>query len=56
MGGGVSRQGEALLGPVRAVLDREEFTRDSTRRTKVCTAQLGNDAGIVGAALVPVYR
>ena len=56
VGGGVSRQGEALLGPVRAVLDREEFTRDSTRRTKVCTAQLGNDAGIVGAALVPVYR
>lgn len=56
IGGGISKQGENLLRPVQAVLDREEFTRDSAHRTKVCIAQLENDAGIVGAAMVPVYR
>lgn len=56
IGGGVCKQGENLLAPVRLALNREEFTRDSARRTKVCMAQLGNDAGIVGAALVPMYR
>lgn len=56
IGGGVCKQGENLLAPVRAALAREEFTRDSARRTRVCVAQLGNDAGIIGAALVPMYR
>ena len=56
VGGGVSKQGEALLAPIRAILDREEFTRDGARRTRLCPARLGNDAGIIGAALVPVYR
>ena len=54
--GGISKQGEALLAPVRAILDREEMTRASARRTKVCLAQLGSEAGTVGAALVPLYR
>jgi len=56
IGGGVSRQGERLLAPIRAYLDREEFTRDGVRRTRLCAARLGNDAGIIGAALVPLYR
>ena len=54
--GGVSRQGEALLVPVRAVLDREEMTRSTANRTKVQVAQLGSEAGTIGAALVPLYR
>ena len=54
--GGVSKQGEALLAPVRAILDREEMTRSAVRRTKVCLAQLGSEAGTVGAAMVPLYR
>ena len=56
IGGGVSAQGEALLAPVRTILDREEFTRSSPRRTQVRTARLGNDAGIIGAALLGEYR
>ena len=56
IGGGVSAQGEALLAPVRTILDREEFTRFSPRRTQVRTARLGNDAGIIGAALLGEYR
>ena len=54
--GGVSKQGEALLAPVRAILDREELTRTSAKRTKVCTALLGSEAGSIGAAMVPLYR
>lgn len=56
IGGGICKQGDNLLKPLQAALDREEFTRDSPRRTKVCVAQLGNDAGIIGGALVPMYR
>ena len=56
LGGGVSRQGEALLAPLRVVLNREEFTRDAPRRCQVMEAQLGNDAGIIGGALVGMYR
>ncbi len=54
--GGVSKQGESLLEPVRAILDREEIARNMARRTKVCLAQLGSEAGTVGAAMVPLYR
>ena len=54
--GGVARQGERLLAPVRAVLDREEYTRQGPARTQLRIAQLGDDAGVIGAALVPVYR
>ena len=56
IGGGICAQGENLLAPLRSALDREEFTHDSPRRTKVCVAQLGNDAGIIGGAMVPLYR
>lgn len=56
--GGVSKQGEALLAPVRAILDQEEFTRDNptARRCRITTAQLGSEAGTIGAALVGEYR
>lgn len=56
IGGGISRQGEKLLRPLREALDREEFTRDSPRRTRLCVAKLRSEAGVIGAALVPVYR
>ena len=54
--GGVARQGERLLGPVREIVDREEHNRSGRNRVELRIAQLGDDAGIVGAALVPVYR
>lgn len=50
VGGGVSKQGEALLGPIREYVDKEEYARNGDRRTKIVTAKLNNDAGIVGAA------
>lgn len=56
VGGGVSGAGETLLAPVRASLNREDYARDSQQRTKLTLAQLGNDAGIIGAALLSTFR
>ena len=56
VGGGVAGAGETLMGPVRAIVDREDYARDSKRRTILTLAQLGNDAGIIGAALLPLFR
>ncbi|MGN1051338.1 MAG: ROK family protein [Acutalibacteraceae bacterium] len=50
VGGGVSKQGETLLGPVRAIVERERITKHNEKQTVICTAALGNDAGIIGAA------
>ena len=48
IGGGICNEGETLLAPVRAFIDREQYAMNSTKKTKVCKAQLGNDAGIYG--------
>lgn len=56
VGGGICNQGERLLQPVRAVFDREDYARASARRTRIVRATLGNDAGIIGAAMLPLYR
>ena len=50
VGGGVCNQGENLLGPVRAYIEKDRYSKYSTKQTKLCVAQLGNDAGVVGAA------
>ena len=48
----ICNEGETLLAPVRAFIDREQYAMNSAKKTKVCKAQLGNDAGIIGAALL----
>lgn len=50
VGGGVSKQGETLLGPVRAIVEQERITKHNDKQTVICAATLGNDAGIIGAA------
>lgn len=50
IGGGVSRQGENLLAPVRAIVEKERITKHNKKQTVICVATLGNDAGIIGAA------
>lgn len=56
VGGGICNEGETLLAPVREIFDREDYARNCTRRTSIVRATLGNDAGIIGAALLPLYR
>jgi len=52
IGGGLAGAGEAILGPVREILDREDYARESSKRTRLVKAKLGNDAGIIGAAVL----
>lgn len=53
VGGGVAQAGEALLAPLRQRLDGIYGSYVAPdKRTKVEAARLGNDAGIVGAALL----
>ena len=34
------------------ILDREDYARESSKRTRLVKAKLGNDAGIIGAAVL----
>ena len=52
IGGGISKEGETLLRPLRAILERECYSVNENRRTKLVCATLGNDAGLIGAAML----
>lgn len=54
LGGGISQAGELLTLPVQKMLEKESYTRMSKRQPKIVTASLGNEAGIIGAALLAV--
>ncbi len=51
IGGGISKEGETLLSRIRPFLD-ERFSKNIDKQTEIKTAQLGNDAGIIGAAML----
>ena len=50
IGGGVSEAGELLLGPAREVFKRSLTGRGYRPEAPIVAAQLGNDAGFIGAA------
>ncbi len=50
IGGGLSGAGEALLSPLRQLVSPMLYSRDSSRNAQIAAAELGNDAGIIGAA------
>lgn len=52
LGGGVSKQGESLLRPLTAKVARETYGQEGIPVAKLKLAVLGNEAGIVGAALL----
>lgn len=53
LGGGVSNErDEDLLLPLQAMLEELCFGRESQRRTQLVKARLGNNAGMLGAALL----
>lgn len=52
IGGGVSQAGELLINPLKEIFDKEDYARDSRNRCKVVLAELGNDAGLIGAAML----
>ncbi|OJX94463.1 glucokinase [Salana multivorans] len=50
VGGGVCEAGDLLLEPAREALDQQLFARGRRPLPTIVIAELGNDAGIVGAA------
>lgn len=52
VGGGISKEGDLLLDPVRKLQEAEGYSRFCRKSTKIVTATLGNDAGVIGAALL----
>lgn len=52
IGGGVSKQGDFLLKPLTKIVEKERYSKHAKKQTKICTANLGNDAGIIGAAIL----
>ncbi len=51
-GGGICNEGETLLAPLRKYVEQFRYSRYCATQTEICRAKLGNDAGIIGAALV----
>ena len=50
IGGGVCNEKENLTTPLIEIVNRNQYTRNNPNKTKIVTATLGNDAGIIGAA------
>lgn len=51
-GGGICNEGDTLLNPIRELVGKWRYSKQQTKQTEICRASLGNDAGIIGAALV----
>jgi glucokinase len=52
IGGGICKEGDGLVKPLEKIICKERYSRFAKRQTKLCVAKLGNDAGIIGAALI----
>lgn len=50
LGGGISRQGEVLLAPLRKMIREDCFGGEKGELPEIDIAALGNDAGMIGAA------
>lgn len=50
IGGGISKEGDTILKPIHAQVRAERYSVYAERQTKLAIAELGNDAGIIGAA------
>ena len=50
IGGGISAQGDYLIKLLEDYCEKFDYGYKRAPRTKIVTAQLGNDAGIIGAA------
>jgi glucokinase len=54
IGGGVCNEKEYLTKPLIEIVNSDQYTRTNPKKTKVVIAELGNDAGIIGAAFLGI--
>ena len=52
IGGGICNEGDTLMEPLRRYVQAERYSIHSKIQTQIVKAQLGNNAGIIGAALL----
>ena len=52
LGGGVSGEGQSLIDALLPIIRGEQYGGDMALRTEIRIATLGNDAGIIGAAML----
>ena len=52
IGGGICKEGENLLAPLREVIKKESYGISGYESTQLRTCALGNDAGTIGAAFL----
>ena len=52
IGGGVCNEKEYLLEPLNEAVFSQTYTKKGSRQTEIKIAEMGNDAGIVGAAVL----
>lgn len=52
IGGGISNEGDNLFVPLMKVVEKEQYSRFCDKKTEIRMAKLGNDAGIIGAAML----
>ena len=52
IGGGICKEGDALILPLQELIRHERYSKYSSHQTALCVATLGNDAGIIGAAFL----
>lgn len=52
IGGGVCNEGDALLIPLKSAVAEQVYSKNSKKNTEIVICSLGNDAGIIGAAML----
>lgn len=52
IGGGIGNEKENLLVPLRRLVEAERYSIHAKKQTEINSAVLGNDAGVIGAALL----
>lgn len=56
IGGGVCNEGDPLFAPLREIVYRENYGRNTVNQPKIVRATLGNDAGIIGGAALCIGK
>lgn len=54
IGGGVCNEGDILLEPLKRAVAEQIYSKNSAKNTEIVICSLGNDAGVIGAAML--YR
>lgn len=52
IGGGVCKEGDYLLNPLKEIVSKGVYSKEEIPQTKIKIAQMGNAAGIIGAAML----